>query len=137
MEINNYHENLRPYYFVCGSEKLIYHSIPDFDCENEILEMKNNGTFSKKAKKILLAKKEKMYFSLGISRNEKWKKVNQETALRLAFSTKRSPFFPICTANQYSIKDCPELSKLQKLANLEGLIIDNEISKTKHLKTFD
>jgi hypothetical protein len=131
MEINNYHENLRPYYFVCASEKLIYHSIPDFECKTEISEMKKNGTYSKKEAKILLRKKEQMYFRLGISHNEKWKKVSQETALRLAFSTKESPFFRVCTTKQYHIKDCPELEKLQKLASLEGHLIDHKPTNAK------
>lgn len=88
----------REHYFMCFSEKRIYHSMP---------------TFNSPAEKLVMAQ-------LGIPRQETWIRITAEQAIKYAGDYDEHYVYTAYTTAQWEIIDCPELLAYQLSQNLEG-----------------
>ena len=89
------------YYYVCVSEKRIYHTLPKFVSNQD---------------------KEQM-FELGITKQERWVKMPLSKILALCAQTKPHYAFSAYTTNDYEIIDCPELKDYQCSLNIFGIYL--------------
>lgn len=92
---------MREYYWVCISEKRIYHSRPVFNTIEDKDLMK----------------------SFGITKQETWIKISQEKALKYASKWKPHYVYSAYTTAEWQIIDCPELLQYQIDQRLEGRYI--------------
>lgn len=92
---------LRKSYWVCISEKRIYHTQPSFSTPQEKADMK----------------------LLGITKQEKWTEINTEKAVKYASGWRPHYVYTAYTVPEFEIIDCPELSDYQNQCRLYGMYI--------------
>lgn len=139
------HKREYPHYYVCFSEKIIYHSKPNFDNQESREKMFKLGLSSEenyinhikiKSLKKYLSAKDLANLKIEIETNtvskvnpntmqkEKFVPITLPIAKALAKQVKRDTFFPICAVYAYTIIDCPQLSQYQNELDLKGKFYD-------------